>query len=79
MQLWPGAPESLLIRLFTALWIPLPLGTAGQELCLRSWPGLTRGGCGRQVQAAAVVQRAPESYLVSVCRLLTFEEGERSR
>lgn len=34
MQLCPGAPKSLLINLFTTLWIPLPLGTAGQELCL---------------------------------------------
>lgn len=40
MQLCPGAPESLLIRLFTTLWIPLTLGTAGQELCLRLGPAL---------------------------------------
>lgn len=65
VQLCPGALKSLLIRLFTTSWILLPLGKEGRTGTVHSpGPSLICGGCGWQVQAA-VVQWAPESYLVS--------------
>lgn len=62
VQLCPGAPESP----YQALYNLVDSTASGNSTAgTVPSPSLICGGCGRQVQAA-VVQWAPESYLVSV-------------